>query len=123
MMTYSVDFREKVLSIKASENLTYEEASIRFKVGKASIMRWSKKIAPQRTRYKPATKIDMEALKRDVEEYPDAYLSERAERLGVSRVGVFHALRRLKVTYKKKPSASQGGSREKVYFLPNDRKA
>ena len=43
----------------------------------------------------------MEALKRDVEGYPDAYQFERAKRLGVSRQGIWYALKRLGVSYKK----------------------
>lgn len=67
----------------------------------ASVVRWIRKVEPPRTRNKPATKIDMEALAQDVREYPDAYQAERARRLGVSEKGVGHALRRLGVSYKK----------------------
>jgi transposase len=38
-MTYSVDFRKQVLSIKATENLTLLEVSKRFGVGQASVVR------------------------------------------------------------------------------------
>ena len=65
-MTYSIDFRQKVLSIKAQEKLTGAETAERFGIGVASITRWDKQIEPQRTRSKPATKLDMEALKQDV---------------------------------------------------------
>lgn len=103
-MTYSIDFRQQALSIKAQENLSFEAIAERFGVGKASVFRWSKQIEPQRTRHKPATKIDMEALKRDVEEYPDAYHYERAQRLGVSQRGIGYALKRLGISRKKKRS-------------------
>lgn len=118
-MTYSLDFRCKVLAIKQADNLSFAEASTRFKVGIASVVRWSKKIEPQRTRNKPATKIDMQVLARDVEEYPDAYQYERAQRFGVSPKGICEALKRLNVSYKKNPTASQSRSRKKSYFLPN----
>ena len=72
-MTYSVDFRRRVLEIKMKENLTCDETSKRFGIGINSVVRWSKKLEPQRTRNKPATKINMEALKRDIGSYPDAY--------------------------------------------------
>lgn len=39
--------------------------------------------------------------KKDIELYPDAYQYERTARLGVSAMGIWHALRRLGVTYKK----------------------
>nr|WP_243397259.1 IS630 transposase-related protein [Holospora curviuscula] len=52
-------------------------------------------------RYKPARKIDMERLEHDIKMYPNAYQRERAERFGVSAVGILKALRRLGESYKK----------------------
>ena len=43
----------------------------------------------------------MEALKEDIRLHPDAYQYERAERFGVSQMGICSALKRLKVRYKK----------------------
>ena len=108
-MIYSIDFRQQALSIKEQENLSFEVIVKRFGVGKASVFRWSKRIEAQRTRNKPATKIDMEALKRDIEEYPDAYHYERDQRLGVSRRGIGYALKRLGISRKK--DALTSGSR------------
>jgi len=79
---------------------------------------WSKRIESRQTRYKPATKIDMAALSEDVHQYPDSYQYERAERLKVSIRCVGYALKRLGVTYKKTPQASQSGRRKALYFLP-----
>lgn len=118
-MTYSLDFRQKVLRVRAKEKLTFIETAKRFDIGLASLVRWSKDIVPQKTRNKPATKIDMEALKKDIEAYPDAYQYERAERLGVSKVGIWYALKRLKVTYKKNSRAPQSGSRKTICILPS----
>ena len=97
-MTYSTDFRRKTLAIKEQENLTTEEAAKRFRIGTANFSRWKKEWEPKRTRNKPATKIDMEALKRDVELYPDAYHHERASRFGVSESGIRKALKRLGIS-------------------------
>lgn len=102
-MAYSIDFRKKVLSIKEQENLTFLEVSKRFGVGINSVIRWTKKIEPQRTRNKPASKIDWSDLVKDVEQYPDSYQSERAARFGVSRQGIAYALKKLKISRKKKP--------------------
>ena len=55
-MTYSIDFRKKVLAIKEKEKLTYDEAAKRFQIGKTTLVRWHKKLEPQLTRNKPATK-------------------------------------------------------------------
>lgn len=101
-MTYSVNLRKKVLLVKEQENLTFLEVSKRFCVGVASIERWSKNIEPKRTRNKLPTKIDWEKLAKDVEEHPDDYQYERAQRFGVSKQGIGYALKRLKISYKKK---------------------
>jgi len=47
-MTYSLDFRKKVLEVKKRENLTLKEVSSRFSVGIASVVRWSKTESPKR---------------------------------------------------------------------------
>jgi transposase len=103
-MTYSTDFRRQALMIKAQDKLSFEATAKRFRVGKASVVRWSKRIEAQPTRHKPATKINMEALKQDVEPYPDAYQYERAQRFGVSQSGIGYALKRLKISHKNKPA-------------------
>ena len=105
-MTYSSDFRRKVLSVREKEGLTIAQVAARFYVGIASVTRWIKNPDPQLSRNKPATKIDMEALARDVIAHPDAYQYERARRLGVSEKGIGHALRRMGITYKKNTKTS-----------------
>jgi transposase len=116
-MTYSLDFRRKVLSVREKEGLTIPEVADRFCVGVATIVRWLHRVEPCLTRNKPATKIDRIALARDVREHPDAYQAERAKRLGVSEKGVGHALRRMGITYKKNIAASTG-ERRRTAILP-----
>ena len=120
-MTYSLDFRRKVLKVKEEEQLTFASTAERFGIGKNTVLLWSKDIEPKKNRNKPATKIDMEALKKDIETYPDAYQYERAQRLGVSKSGIHYGLKRLHVTYKKNTFASQGVSRRTVYILQKSR--
>ncbi|NJO14253.1 MAG: transposase [Thioploca sp.] len=84
-MAYSIDFRHQALLIKERNHLSFEATAERFGVSKMSIFNWSKPIEAQGTRQKPATTIDMEALKREVEQDPDAYQYERAKRFGVIR--------------------------------------
>lgn len=98
-MTDSIEFRHQALLIKEQDKLSFEATAKRF-----SVVRWSKRIEAQRSRNKPAMTIDMEALKQDVEVYPDAYQYERARRLGVSPRGIGYALERLKISPKKKRS-------------------
>lgn len=117
-MTYSSDFRRKVLSVREKEGLTIAQVAARFCVGVASVTRWIKNPDAKLTRNKPATKIDMKALARDVETYPDAYQYERAKRFGVSVQGINYALRRLGVTYKKNTGAS-AQMRRRTAHLPD----
>lgn len=116
-MTYSRDFRSKVLAVRDIENLSMAKVATRFGIGLKSVLRWSKSIEAIKKRNKPATKIDMEALKSDVEQYPDAYQAERAKRLGVSESCVQFALRRLNVTYKKNSATPQSGPRKTLCIL------
>ena len=116
-MTYSLDMRKQVLKVRREECLSMAKVAKRFGLSLASVMRWSKTLEPVTKRKKTATKIDMEALKRDVEKYPDAYLKERAERLYVSHNCVWHALKRLNVTYKKNSQSSKGSPRKTLCFL------
>ena len=48
-MTYSIDFRRHILKIKAEEQLSYAETSFRFKISKASIVRWNKELEPKKS--------------------------------------------------------------------------
>jgi transposase len=115
-MSYSKDFRKKVLLVKEKEKLTFEETAKRFAIAKASIQNWIKNIEPCSKRNKPATKINMEELKKDLVVYPDAYLYERAKRLNVSKNCVFFAIRRLGVSYKKNSSSSESRQRKTGNF-------
>ena len=118
-MSYSIDYRKKVLGVKAEEKISIAEAAKRFAIGKATIVRWMQSIEMKR-RQKSTSTVNMEALKKDIEEYPDAYQYERGERLGCTRGGIYHALKRLRVTYKKNTQASESGSRKTICILPRD---
>lgn len=118
-MTYSVQFRKKVLKFQ-SEGESFIKLSKRFKISTTTISRWKKELSPKLKRNKRPIKIDTEALKKDIKEYPDSYSYERARRLGVSASGIKHAKKRLGITYKKNLKSSESGSRKKVYVLPKD---
>ena len=70
-MTYSVDFRCKVLSVREKEDLALAQVSKLFAVGVESVMPWAKGAILQKTRNKPEIKIDMDALTQDVILSPD----------------------------------------------------
>ena len=120
-MTYSIDFRRKVLKIKVEEGLSYIATSKRFGISVNSILLWTKRIEAKKKRHKPATKINSEVLKEDIKAYSDAYYYERAKRLGVSVSGIYRAMKRLGITYKKNAESSQGVSRRSAYLPTEDR--
>ncbi len=118
-MTYSLDFRKKVLSMRQLEKLSLAIAAKRFGIDKQTIFRWSKKLYPQFTRNKSTTKINMEELQKDINDNADAYQYERAKLFGVSKTGMWWALKRLGVTYKKNVKAPKSG-RKKAYIVPKE---
>lgn len=105
-MAYSLDFRKRVFSVKAKENLTFAATSKRFHVPMNTLFRWQRRLEPKTTRNKPAVKIDMEALKKDVDEHPDRFQYERAVDFGVTQGAIWFALKRLNVSYKKNSESS-----------------
>ena len=106
-MTYPLKFREKVFVVKEKYHLTFEQTSERFDIPIRTLFRWQNKLEPCLTRNKPATKIDMEALKKDVEQHPDDYQWERAKPFNVSQSTIGLALKRLGISNKKNPKASK----------------
>ncbi len=105
---HSLQFRSHVIKTRKYFGLTIAQTAKRFNIGSASINRWIKEITPKKRNILP-TKIDNDKLLEDVAKYPDAYQKERAERLGVSQTGIWHALKRNRISYKKKPKTSKSG--------------
>ena len=106
-MTYSTDFRQHILSTRQEDNLSLRATSKRFKVSVTTISLWEKGSVPKHTRNRKPSKIPDDKLIQDVKDYPDAFQYERAERLGVSQRGISDALKRLKLTRKKRHSRTQ----------------
>ena len=100
-MAYETSFRKHVLKIKEKEKLTYEQTSERFGINIRTLFRWRHKPEYIKRRNKPATKIDMEALKKDIDDRPDDYNYERASRFKVSTHAIWAAMRRLGIRHKK----------------------
>ena len=97
-MTYQTPHRIAVLSF-IKDGGCKSEASRLFKVSRDTIYRWSKleDLAPKpppTTRYR---KIDKDALKRHIEEFPDMFLRERAVHFGVAISSMSLALKKLKI--------------------------
>jgi len=105
--SYSVDLRERVLNY-LKVNSDKKAASTLFQVGIATIYRWvSRKklkgnVEPLHRPY-AYKKIDDEKLIEYVKVNPDHFLSEIAEHFGLTPQAIFYALKRLKITRKKRP--------------------
>ena len=101
-MTDPLKFRQKVFEVKKKHRLTYEQTSERFDVSIRTLFRWEQRLEPKTTRNKPAVKLDMDEFEKHVEEYPDAYQWERAQHFNVAKSTIYYALKRLKLSRKKK---------------------
>lgn len=100
-MTYPVHFRKKILA-KLEQGMTFQEAAEKFELSPTTIQRWKKRLEPKTTHdYRPR-KIHDELILKDVEDHPDDYQFQRAERLGCSKSGIQKAMKRLTINQKKK---------------------
>lgn len=106
-MTYPVSFRKKVLSVKRDNNLTYEATAKRFAISKNSIVLWNRNIEPKATKNRPSLKLDLKLLEKDVKDNPDSYQHERADKFEVSKSCIQSALKKLKLSHKKRLSSTQ----------------
>lgn len=100
-MTYSLDLRQRV--VKFVENGgSKAEASRRYEVSRWCVQDWCQRpnLAPKKVKRR-SRKLDWEALRRDVQENPDALLRERAEHFGVHINAIWYALKEMEQTYKK----------------------
>lgn len=105
-MSYSINFRRKVISIREEEGLSIRETAKQFRIGPASVSRWINQIEPKVSTIRQR-KIDKSDLIKDVEQYPDAYQKERAGRFGVCQKAIWQALKKMGLTYKKNSTSPQ----------------
>ena len=121
-MSYPLEVRRHILSVREKEGLTYKQTAQRFGVGTASLARWSKRLERKTPEGRPR-KIDLEHLHAHVRSHAAATLDERTAHFGVTRNAVFEALRKIGVTYKKSPASSEGGWRKTAHVLRRDQGA
>ena len=74
-----------------------------YKIGRATINRWLNlvELKPGKPGPKGPRKVNLEALKAEMEAKPESYIPELAEKLQVSRTAICNNLKRLKLTCKK----------------------
>ena len=100
------DLRTRVINF-VKEGHTLKETSAIFKVGTTTIKRWRSLFRETgNVRKKPLNRsariYNSKKLATYIEENPDALLKAVAEHFGGSITGAFYALKREKITYKKR---------------------
>ena len=102
-MTYSVDFRKKVVMFVKGGG-SQAEAVRRFEISLWCVRDWLSRpeLHAQQKGVPRRRKLDKERLRAHVRDYPDALVRERAAYFGVHYNAVWVALQALKITPKKR---------------------
>jgi transposase len=114
---YSVDLRKRVLDYLESDN-DKRTASKLFKVGIATVYRWIRQqkeqghLEPHHREY-VYRKLNYNELAKYVQDHPDYFLLEIADHFSVTEQAVFYALKKLKITRKKRTSYTKNGMSKK----------
>ena len=120
-MAYSMDFRRRAIEYM-DEGHTTAQLKEAFGTFASTLNRWRRLIEtagslePLPIPGRPPA-IDLESLKRAIEEKPDAYLRELAEQYNCSVTAVFYAIKKLKLTYKKTFTYSEKSEEKRAEFL------
>ncbi len=101
-MTYQLSHRQAVIPY-IKDGGSKVEASRIFKVSRDTLYRWLKltDLRPPAREKTRNGKIDKQALRAHVEQYPDLLLRERASHFGVHLSSMRHALKKMKIGKKK----------------------
>lgn len=107
-MSYPEKYRIRTLEYRR-EGHTLEQTSRVFKIAVITIREWEKQLREEGNLRKhpvkrPFKKIDPEKLEQYVKANPDAYLREIASIFKCSETAISKALKRLKITRKKRPN-------------------
>jgi transposase len=117
-MAYGMDFKKRAVAYK-QEGHTFKQLREAFGIPSETYYQWEKKlksgyyeIKVERTRNR---KIDKEDLKRSVARKPDSYPYELAQKYRCTESAVFYALKKLKITLKKRhlPTTKSHGKNER----------
>lgn len=117
-MSYSLDLKKRVLAF-IEEGHSKAEASKIFHVSKRAVFLWIKEKKEQgelklKLRDRKPYKIDDKKLMAYLQKNPDHYLREISASFHVSISAIFYALRRLKITYKKKRFSTASDAKKSV---------
>jgi transposase len=115
-MAYSADFKRRAVEYK-QKNHTFKELKEVFGIHHSTYYQWVKESEndfekPKGPRRR-SRKIDLEKLRLAVEENSDLYLRELAELFECTPQAIFYALKKLKITVKKKHSPTPRNLKKK----------
>ena len=120
-MAYDAVFRKRVIEYKDAGH-TFAEVYEAFKVDSKSYYSWKKQL--EETGYLESKspkerdrKINKSELLRLLEEHPDRYLKEFAERFNVCPSAVYNMFEKLGVTRKKTFTCSEKSEKDREEFL------
>ena len=99
-MSYPIHFRKKILA-KLEEGQSIRAVAQHFEIDKNTIVEWKKANRNKKNSTKKPSKVDDDALRADIEQYPDDYQYERAARFGCGISTIGDALKGLNITVKK----------------------
>lgn len=106
-MSYPEKYRKRTIEYR-KEGHTLKETKEIFKISISTIRAWEKQLKEEgnlkaKIPERPFKKIDPEKLKAYVEEHPDSYQNEIAKEFNCTPEAIRKALKRLKITRKKRP--------------------
>ncbi len=113
-MAYSLDMRQRALDL-LEEGKSKTEISRMLGASRTSILRWEKRalrgeLAAIYPKKRGGFRVDDEKLKAYVAKNPDAYQAEIAEAIGAKENTVCRALKRLKISRKKRHRSTENGT-------------
>ena len=114
-MRCSSDLRKRILDYVRGGG-SKAAAARRFQVSRASVYNWLKApdgLAYQRTGPRHPRRLDWEALRAHVGQYPERTQKERARHFGVSQQCIWRALRQMGITWKKNTGVHRAQPEEK----------
>jgi transposase len=101
-MTYPLSFKKRVIRFVHDGGSRHEAAEL-FEINRMTVRRWLKaKCLKPKKRGPRKRKFDWESLRRDVEQYPDKPLRERAQTFGVVINAVWRAMRTMEIGRRRK---------------------
>lgn len=108
-----MDLRERAVEAAQEGEGTQEEIAKRFKISVSSLKRWLKRKHLEADKPGPiAPRLDLEALKKVVQDKPDLYLDEYAKLLDTSSSTVSYHLLKLGIRRKKNHTVQRAERRK-----------